>query len=907
VRTSYFERVATIWTVHPALAMLGTSDARRTGAPAGPAKSERELQMRKIAAGNATLRTLLSTAPTRVRSLQKLCVAVEDNSPGTHRDRLAEAARIVRSTAAFGAPAPDRDPVEELHLFELQQLFLWHATRASRDCWSVSNTSGQPFFQQAGAGYVATAGVAGPLPATLQQQAAEVQSELAQHRRAVGSAISLQAGNILLLGKQQLPETVVRIEQHAGARLPSGLATVMASNHAGDAVPGITANGGTAPGDAGLLEIIPGREDRVTLSGTSLAGHGPQLNAAAWFRGAVFSSPFMVQTLGGVRIDYQPHRYNGYSVTLSGDQQRKLSVVFILDVSHSMSALTEVETTDGEKMSRLNVATNALLGMLNQLAQRTGARVGVRFYGHRTGWTSSKDKPVVVLRQTDYGRDIPLNLSPAADVERVLPLGRFDAAHASQVEKLAATLKPWGQTPLYLAIAGAQRDFAREPAAHDRRIVVITDGLNFQLTPAAAGKFEPAPASSIDTIRAAFDAYKAPVHIVGFKLPPGDVEQARRDFGKIARNTGGSYTPVDRGGQLIASLAALLGRGLYTVRNANGDPLVSTSGVQEMELGESFAQASVAAPQNLTVDFESSRLPVQIQGGEALRLIARGSGQIESARYDTRLPRFFPLMWPSGAPSGYHFGIHRPGRNGPAGAGFMFSVQHANMQFTPRPAGMWIEAEPLTSDGRTAGPKYVFYDVNYEPGKPVPVLNWNASSWPAAATAARVNCWASPQAVAPVLRLPLATVLKSGQQNSVDHVLDDPAGASLQISAQGGLQGEPLKVTVVQRHSGASPDVYAMKIDIRPGPLSAPGDMQPRRVHRRFDPQHGVATHVFEFDATARSAVSSMMVDVTTHAAIAKNAWRLHESVLVDVAGKQGLLKLETARGGQSAPATPRR
>jgi len=901
VRVSYLERVAAAWTTHPALALLGQYDDAPAAEFAGGATSERALQIRKAAAANTAARQLLASAPVRVRTLQKLSATVEDNSPGTQLERLARAAKIVRTGAAFSAPAPDIDPIEQLHQFQQQQLFIWQATRASRDCWSVRNSSGQPYFVESGAGYIAAARSAGALPPTLQQYAAEVQEEIAQHQQATTAAISIHAGNILLLGKQQLPETVVRVQQHAGVSLPPGMATVIAIGHGGLPVPGLDTTGGAATSNAGLLEIGASGEERFTLAGEPLSEHGAQLNVAAWYRGAVFSSPFMMQTLGGVKVDYQPHRYNGYSVTLGGDQQRKLSVVFVLDVSHSMSALTDVETTDGQKMTRLEVASNALLGMLNQLAARDGARVGVRFYGHRAGWTTGKDTPTVVVRQTGYARDIPLTLSPAGDVERVLPLGRFDAAHAAQVEKLVSTLKPWGQTPLYLAIAGAQRDFAREPATSDRRIVVITDGLNFQLTPAAAGKFEAVPPSSINDIQAAFAQQQAPVHIVGFKLPPGDVEQARRDFGKIASITGGSYTPVDRGAQLIESLAALLGRGLYSVQDQDGNPLTSATGVQEMELGDTFSQQSSGAPGNLVVKFEGSREPVQIQGGEALRMIARAGGQIESTPYEVRLPRFFPLKTVGGTASGYSLGIHRPqqqstGVDGTGIASFMFSVQHENRRFTPRPAEMWIQASPLTSDGRSAGPKYVFYDVNYEPGKPVPVLSWNANNWPASATAARVSCWAMQHAAKPTVRLPLAAAFNTNQPMGIDHVLDEPAGASLQISVRGGLQGEPVKVTVVQRHSESAPDVYAMKVNIRPGPLSAPGDTTPRRVLRRFDQLHGVATHVFEFDASQRATVSSMMVDVTTFDTIKQHAWKLQESVLVDVAGKQGLLKLETAR-----------
>ncbi len=896
VHASYLERVANIWTAHPALVLIGSGEAEAEGEDATSATSERELQIRKIAKANAVARRQLASAPVRIRELQKVGASVKENTPQVQLKRLTRAAQIARSGAAMGAPAADANPVQQLHQFQVQQLFIWQARRAGQDCWAVRNRSGQPFFAESAAGYIAAAKSSGNLPPTLQQYAADVQEATGLYQKASTAAMTVKAGNILLLGKQQLPETVVSVQQHAGSTLPPGLATVIATGRDGSPVPGLAVSGGAGDSDAGLIEIQPGASQRFTLAGNSLAGHGPQLNVAAWFRGATFASPFMMQTLGGVKVQYQPHRYKDYSVTLGGDLQRKLSVVFVLDVSHSMSAKTDVETSDGEKMTRLEVASNALMGMLNHLAARDNARVGVRFYGHRAGWTSSKDQPAVVVRQTGYAREVPLTLSPAGDVERVLPLGRFDATHAATIDNLVATLKPWGQTPLYLSIEQAQRDFAREPATSDRRIVVITDGLNFQLTPAAAGKFEAVPPSSIDGIRAAFNQHQAPVHIVGFKLPPGDVEQARRDFGEIATITGGSYTPVDRGEQLIDSLAELLGRGLYDVRDETGRRLTSTSGSQELELGETFTQQVAPTAKKLTVAFEGNRETVQIEGGEALRLVARAGGQIESLRYQQRLPRFIPLQTAGGSGSGYLLGIHRPQQLPAGGAGFMFSVQHENHRFTPRPAEMWIEAAPVTSDGRSAGPKYVFYDVNYEPGKPVPVLSWNAAEWPADATSARVRCWAAPQQVAPTARFSLAECFAAAQATGKEHVLDEPAGASLQISVRGGLQGDPVKVTVVQRHSETAPDIYAMKINLQPGPLQAPGDTKPQRVSRRFDPLHGVATHVFEFNTSQRAAVQGMMVEVTTLDTIKQQALHLPDSVLVDVAGQQGLLKLETAR-----------
>ena len=49
----------------------------------------------------------------------------------------------------------------------------------------------------------------------------------------------------------------------------------------------------------------------------------------------------------------------------------------------------------------------------------------------------------------------------------------------------------------------------------------------------------------------------------------------------------------------------------------------------------------------------------------------------------------------------------------------------------------WIEVAPLSDTGKPVGDSYVFYDVNYEPDTPVPVLFWTARNWPSPAPTVR--------------------------------------------------------------------------------------------------------------------------------------------------------------------------
>src|SRR5690606_25266612 len=150
------------------------------------------------------------------------------------------------------------------------------------------------------------------------------------------------------------------------------------------------------------------------------------------------------------------------------------------DCSSSMQEPMQLEEPSSSGR-RFDAARLALVNLLDQLAQQENARVGVIFYGHRVGWNPRQLDQV--LRQVRYKNPIPSEQRPYDDVETALPLGRFDGSVAGPLFELMETLAPWGETPLYLAMIEAARQFTAGDAAYSQSIVVITDGVNNQFNP----------------------------------------------------------------------------------------------------------------------------------------------------------------------------------------------------------------------------------------------------------------------------------------------------------------------------------------------------------------------------------------------------------------------------------------
>ena len=629
-----------------------------------------------------------------------------------------------------------------------------------------------------------------------------------------------------------------------------------------------------------------------TLSAGGQAHPEGALQIVAGFRGHEFSSPFLVETVDGVSIDCAPTAHDTARVVLKGTQRQRQSFVFILDCSESMKDLVPVEALDGREMQRLEVAKNALQGMLDQLSIQRDVRVGVRFLGHRVGWSTTE--PVRVLRQTGYAHTIPPDLAPGEDVELVLPLGRFDSVAAGQVGELLKSVRAWGQTPLYRSLVEAMNDFDPDDANTEKNIVVITDGANYQFTPSASSPFAaPRPAELEDVVRA-WAKHKPALHIVGFGIPQRELAEAETSYRELVTRTKGTFeTTAAEAQALLQKLDQILSDAPYTVVDPKGQAVGSPieqdgslrADTRPARLGEPLVIRLPSAPglQEYTVACQAAREKILLRGGESATLLMTEEGRrIESAGYLAGSPRFARLVSsPHDLPAGVQLGVHRPVAED-EGVRFTVSIQPERRQFTPRPAEIWVEVTPLLKDGTSASPPYTFYDAIYQPDVPVPVVQWLARKWPTQALAARVCCWCKLESTPPDMVLPLAELPAAP---SPRRSLKDFAGVEFQ--AETASTATEIVVRVVEWHSTASAGVGSLKVA-----LAAPPESRavPQRIIRIFDHEHRVAAHMFVLPRRESLELKGWQLELTKASVLQANALVPAGPIEVSITENQDLL-----------------
>ncbi len=856
----YLERVSVLWREHPALPMI---DQHWQVATAGdqetaPAKLAVDDLLKANAAKGEQLRDRLAAVPQMVARQESLALSAQGDSPLQLRAAWAEAERVLRTAASLGCPAPADDPVTQLRKFDLQQLLVWHAERALDDFWGRNTPQDQPLFALAGQSYLTAARQIFEVSPPVQKQIDAVTANLNLRLDAADHALESSASDVLMTGAISNAKTTAAVTATRSA--------AQAGLHAGTAALFLRDPQGVLPNAVQALPLPQSFTDTWTadrvfpLQPDQVAGRGPIAQVVTLYRGHEFSGNFLLRAPGGIKIDFAPYEYGPPQVTLSGSGRRQASVIFVLDCSNSMKELTDVETAGERQVPRLDVAKNALLRMMERLADQQSARVGVRFYGHRVGWNTSR--PDELLRQADYGRPIPDSLRPSDDVEVILPLGRFDPSVATQVTQLASTVRPWGESPLYLALVESVAELAADDSPGEKTVVVITDGLNYQ--------FNAESPTRLNDVLAAVRGQQIPVHIVGLDIDESEQDTASREFGDLASATGGSYVSAENATSLVRSLDRLLQEVSYRVIDGQGGV------IGETDLGRTITvRPSPASPKSYSISCDRAVDAIELAGGEAAELVLSASGKkIETLPYLRGSPRFGRLTGPDSAEA--IFGAHRPLWTD-EGVLFSFSYQHTDRRFTKRPRESWITVRPLVDESQPV-PRYFFYDAPYEPGTPVPVLQWLATDWPAAARQAEIRVWSKSRTTTPSGTASLGDLL---DKQSHPHPIPEVPDARFQVQVL--RTDEGLRVGVVERHGARSPGLGSVKIEIFP---------QPQRVVRRFDERFRLGTHTFYFPQVDDRLLATYELRFTTHDALAADADWLPEPLLVNIAESGDLLRV---------------
>lgn len=609
------------------------------------------------------------------------------------------------------------------------------------------------------------------------------------------------------------------------------------------------------------------------LLDTSLANE-----AVLVYRGHEFRSPMSAGQ--GIVVDFQPNHIDSAELVLFGDTKRQASIVFVLDCSWSMGEKIPVEAVALKSQSRLELAKSSILQMVTQIASRPDARVGVRLFGHRLGWSRPADAKngansgkTQVLVQPNYPESIPNDLVPSRDVEAILPLGRFSTEMVGDLSNKLSRIVPWGQSPLYFSIIESFRDFEADDNTTAKSIVVITDGDNFQFNASGRPGGEPSEITSIDAVYRAWNSNKVPLFILGVGVSDSSDAMARKNLLDLAERTEGKYYDIENGSDLVRALSEQLSLGTFEVSTID----LKSRGKNLSMVGEAKLNTPVeiarVSNNPYEVSFQSISKSVQFSGGESLELYLTEDGQdIVSKPYDKSSPRSATLVRP-GASGRMIARVHRPSLR-KNGVNFPISIQDPDSHYTPRPSQLWIEVTPVAANSESSKQTYYFYDTNYEPKTPVPLVSWNASNWPVNATEADIRVWAKYEPTPNLQSIPIEQV-KQNLQRYVDGIaVNGIEGVKLGVNIiDGRVDSGGLEVQITESHSDRSKGVGAIRVG-----LETDESIVPSRVTHLFEPANNLAIHTFEFDAATADLLmgsSRSRITIQSRSATHEGAWQL--------------------------------
>ena len=491
-------------------------------------------------------------------------------------------------------------------------------------------------------------------------------------------------------------------------------------------------------------------------------------------------------------------------VSLHGYTARNQSVAVIFDASGSMGE----RLLDGR--TRLESGREALYEVLNQMAEGGGWNASLWVYGHRTRW-SRDTKGSYTAGFTELGqreRDAALKagkkfaLVPGDDVEQLMPMQPLSPLEVVTIRSTLDRLQPGGETPLYRAINESLRsDFAlRDPGPG--HVLVVTDGANEQSGGRMATVNEVIRTlSRVNARRTTPNEVR--IDVIGFDMPPGECDREMRlqDLQSLAADSGGKYFDATDPGRLATALRRSLRLSRWGVEGA-GAPAEKILLDHELRLREPPDGRTDTYDVVLDAGPSSPRRGISVSGGESLDLQVVGNGRaLEFQRYTGGTEQGLRdsrslIADPNDPRKRWFVGAHQVRRE-PQAVRFPLSIQNGDPTgFSPRPEEMWAEVRPRTADNALGAP-YVFWDIEWQPSRPVPVIDLVAPAWPANAVAAEIRVWFRFKPTPPGTVIPLADLVPG-----VERVFDinNMPGSRVRLFLQP-LGGEPeALLTVTEEH-----------------------------------------------------------------------------------------------------------
>jgi len=615
-----------------------------------------------------------------------------------------------------------------------------------------------------------------------------------------------------------LPMNTIALDPRSG--VPAGMAsTWFAESIRGLPLP-IASVDGSEPRRRLPLEVMPNAQpsrlstwqidsdaiDALGTRATDLRDGGRVLDLVVWFRGHRIVVAAPLAAASALRVtEWEAPRLPPPRVAVRGELPRHQKVAVIFDCSGSMGQ----RLPDGR--TRLEAGRMALYEVLEQIAIEGGWTASVWLYGHRTQWSRDRRGRYTAgltkagerdRDQKTAGGDGSFSLLPGNDVEQVLEPQPLVPLQVARIRGLIDTLEPGGETPLYLAINEALRtDFAGEDAGPGH-VLVVTDGGNDQ----TGGRIT----SSADVLRtlAGINVRRRPadrvrIDVIGFDLLPGvfDRELRLQDLQSLARDSEGVYYDATDTRRLSAALRSSLQVSRWGVEGLS--PPAETVRVGEaIPLPKPVEGTADTYDVYLDLPAAPPRRRVSVRGGEALELFVGGRGRrLEFRRYDGGTEQGIRdaaagLPDPAGPERTWFVAAHMARRSG-AAVTFPVSVQNGVADgFSPRPVELWAVLQPTGPDGPVGLP-YVFFDLAFQPLRPVPVIDLEAGDWPPRATSAEIRGWFRFTPAEPEVSIPVNEFLPAIERTIP---LANMPGSSLRVLVRPIESLTALRMTVIEDH-----------------------------------------------------------------------------------------------------------
>jgi hypothetical protein len=845
----------------------------------------------------AQLRSVAETTSSWVNDSSQRLVkqSGEPQSIVDARTGRCRADRLLRAAAGIMSAVPESDDrpdaTLQLRLLDLHNMLAWQSQRTIDDFWGPADPSDAPFFEMAAGRYQEAAN---ELCRAATGQARREDRSDSPYKTRVEAArgwAELSADPITLVEGDDEPELRHAVSVTLKPSLPPGHLAFWLENASqatlamreldrpdfGRRMTVSTEAGAKVPLKYGLR-----RQD--------LDSSGSIVHAVALFRGHLSTDGVAVEQPKGIRIENIRPENPRTTVRVWGQSAAPGAVMLILDCSGSMSFdTTIVEEGNRVTRTRFDVARTAFENLLTELVASKHYRIGIRFYGHRVGFHPETN---AIRKQLDWarasGKPIP-DIQPGEDAEDdpFRPIGRLGPPDLALIKEQTKSLKPWGITPLYLTLVRClSQDFRGIKGDVPRSIVVITDGVNDQ-----AGTRGPAITDIAAVESACKNNDNVRVFMVGFELSASEAAKASPHFERIKAASNGDFTFANNAEELAEALKKLIPNQYAVFPSDSAPPQPKDPGWVELDRQYEFVnfqRGRIPRKASYTVQIKNPYAEVksdlELEGGESIELDVSEDGKKLQHRLfkesliasNSNEERVRGIPDPMDAKRQFRIGIHMPRRLGTA-VSFPVSIQNADWrQFSPRPAEAWVEITPVLADGPDASGKYCFYDMVFEPDRPVPVLNCVAPEWPSTAEKAQLRIWFKMARTNPA-RSPRIRELARNPNSDIE--ISGIPGITFRVQAKPPKNPDgDYAVIVTEQHPRNDPEFHSAKVEVYP---------PANRSTHSFNREAGKIIHTFYFSKLQEHEVlDDHELRVTSHSKLKDRAIEWQTSSPIAIPGK---------------------